>query len=201
MKTSWRRVYTEWVKKRLLFAASVCLLLCFSFLGSRDVQKAASVAPSQLADVAAPLSDVPSPLPPDTYRVIKVVDGDTVDILMNGSTTRLRLIGLDTPETVDPRKPVQCFGLAASDTAKELLTGKAVRIEMDPSQGTLDKYGRTLAYIFLPDGRLFNEFMIAEGYGHEYTYRIPYAYQSEFKAAEKKAREEKKGLWADGICD
>lgn len=160
---------------------------------------------------AAPLfrsSSVASPAPvalthastADTYPVIKVVDGDTLAVEMNRTSVTLRLIGLDTPETVDPRKPVQCFGKEASSKAKELLTGKIVRLEMDPSQGTLDKYGRTLAYVFLPDGALFNQYMIAEGYGHEYTYNLPYKYQSEFKAAEKQAREEKKGLWADDVC-
>lgn len=136
-----------------------------------------------------------------TYPVVKVVDGDTLAVLMNGKSVTLRLIGLDTPETVDPRKPVQCFGKAASDKAKELLSGKTVHLEMDPSQGELDKYGRTLAYVFLSDGTLFNKYMIAEGYGHEYTYNLPYKYQTGFKAAEKTAREEKKGLWADGVCE
>jgi micrococcal nuclease len=131
---------------------------------------------------------------------MKVVDGDTLVIDMNGVGTTLRLIGLDTPETIDPRKPVQCFGKAASDKAKELLTGKRVSIEKDMSQGEVDKYGRLLAYIYLPDGRLFNRYMIAEGYGHEYTYRLPYKYQKEFKAAEARARSEKKGLWADSAC-
>ena len=135
-----------------------------------------------------------------TYTVLKVVDGDTLAVDMNGKSVTLRLIGLDTPETVDPRKPVQCFGKEASNKAKEVLSGKMVRLEMDPSQDTLDKYGRTLAYVFLPDDTLFNKYMIAEGYGHEYTYDLPYKYQSEFKAAERQARETKKGLWADGVC-
>lgn len=136
----------------------------------------------------------------DYFPVVKVVDGDTVTIFRNGRNETLRLIGLDTPETVDPRKPVQCFGKAASDKARELLSGKSVRVEMDPSQGALDKYGRTLVYIHLPDGTLFNKYMIAEGYGHEYTYNLPYTYQDDFKAAELNAREQKKGLWANGAC-
>ena len=134
------------------------------------------------------------------YPVVKVIDGDTSTISINGKSVTLRLIGLDTPEIVDPRKPVQCFGKEASAKAKQILSGTSVRIETDPSQGTLDKYGRTLAYVFLPDGKNFNELMIAEGYGHEYTYNLPYKYQAEFKQAEKSAREEKKGLWADGAC-
>lgn len=135
-----------------------------------------------------------------TYRVIKIVDGDTLTLDIDGKSTTLRLIGLDTPETSDPRKPVQCFGVEASNKAKEILTGKNVSIEKDPSQGELDKYGRLLAYVYLPDGTLFNKLMIEDGYGHEYTYNLPYKYQTQFKAAERKAREDKKGLWADEAC-
>ncbi|MDO8435268.1 MAG: thermonuclease family protein, partial [bacterium] len=135
------------------------------------------------------------------FPVVKVVDGDTLTIRKDGENVTLRLIGLDTPETVDPRKTVQCFGKEASEKARQVLTGTSIRIETDPSQGELDKYGRTLAYVFLSDGTNFNMLMIAEGYGHEYTYNLPYKYQAEFKAAEKKAREEKKGLWADGACE
>ena len=134
------------------------------------------------------------------YPVIRVVDGDTIIVRINNKEERIRLIGLDTPETVDPRKPVECFGKEASDEAKKILTGKIVHLETDSSQGSRDSYGRLLAYVILPDGTNFNEFMIAEGYGYEYTYKIPYKYQTEFKKAEKIAHENKKGLWADGVC-
>lgn len=134
------------------------------------------------------------------YRVTKVIDGDTLTITKDNKNVTLRLIGLDTPETVDPRKEVQCFGREASDKAKEVLTGHRVRIEADPSQGTLDKYGRTLAYLYLEDGTLFNKFMIENGFGHEYTYQTPYKFQQEFKTAEKLAREGKRGLWNEASC-
>ncbi|MEX0931857.1 MAG: thermonuclease family protein [Candidatus Paceibacterota bacterium] len=137
----------------------------------------------------------------ETYKVIKVVDGDTLAVSIEGISTTIRLIGLDTPETVDPRKPVQCFGVEASNKAKELLTGQNVKLEYDTSQGTYDKYDRLLTYVYLPDGRLFNKLMIAEGYGYEYTYAIPYKYQKEFKEAELFAQENKKGLWAEGVCE
>ncbi|TSC86178.1 MAG: micrococcal nuclease [Parcubacteria group bacterium Gr01-1014_8] len=146
----------------------------------------------------------------ETYRVVKVVDGDTLALEMGGNSVTVRLIGLDTPETLDPRKPVQCFGKEATEHAKKLLEGRRVSIEKDPTQGELDKYGRLLVYVYLPDlpaeasaqagGLMFNEQMISEGYGHEYTYNIPYKYQTEFKAAENKARERKRGLWADNAC-
>lgn len=135
------------------------------------------------------------------YPVIRVIDGDTADVYINGQNERIRLVGLNTPETVDPRRPVECFGLEASNKARDILMGQKVRIETDPTQSIRDKYGRLLAYVFLSDGTLFNKMMIEEGYGHEYTYRLPYKYQKEFRTAEHSARELKKGLWADGVCE
>lgn len=135
------------------------------------------------------------------YPIVSVVDGDTVKINLDGKTTTLRLIGLDTPETVDPRKPVQCFGVEASNKAKELLSGKKVRIENDSTQGNLDKYGRTLAYIYLEDGTFYNKYMIEQGYAHEYTYDLPYKYQAEFKNAEKDAKSKQLGLWSPNTCN
>lgn len=135
------------------------------------------------------------------YSVTDVVDGDTIKVNMNGTITTLRLIGMDTPETVDPRKPVQCFGKEASNKAKELLSGKKVRLEMDPSQGTLDTYGRTLAYVYRDDGLFYNKHMIEQGYAHEYTYRTPYKYQAEFKTAQKTAQANQAGLWSSSTCN
>ena len=112
----------------------------------------------------------------------------------------VRLIGIDAPEIVDPRKNVECFGKEASDKAKEILDGKTIKLESDPTQGDRDKYGRLLRYVFL-DGINFNKLMISEGYVHEYTYENnPYEYMEEFKNAERKAREENKGLWNKSTC-
>ena len=134
------------------------------------------------------------------YEVVEVVDGDTLDVETPGKIERLRLIGIDTPETVDPRKEVQCFGKEASNKAKELLSGQFVTLESDESQGERDKYKRLLRYVFLPDGTNFNLYMIAEGYAHEYTYDEPYKYQPEFKQAEIDARNNNKGLWSPDTC-
>ena len=134
------------------------------------------------------------------YSVIKVVDGDTLSIDIDGQKETLRLIGIDTPETVHPSKPVECFGKEASAKAKEILTGQSIRIEKDTTQGDLDKYGRLLVYVFLKDGTNFNKMMIEQGFAYEYTYNLPYKYQQEFKLAEQTAREQKIGLWADNVC-
>lgn len=135
------------------------------------------------------------------YRVVKVVDGDTVDVDIDGKVERLRLIGIDTPETVDPRKAVQCFGKEASNKAKELLNGQSVSLESDGTQGERDKYKRLLRYVFLPDGTNFNLYMISEGYAHEYTYDKPYKYQADFKQAEIDARNGNRGLWNPDTCN
>lgn len=136
----------------------------------------------------------------ESYNVTRVVDGDTIDVSIDGNIERLRLIGINTPETVDPRKPVECFGVEASNKAKEVLAGKKVILESDPSQGEFDKYDRLLRYVFLEDGTNFNLLMIKEGYAYEYTYDIPYKYQVEFKQAQKEAELAKAGLWGSK-CD
>jgi micrococcal nuclease len=153
---------------------------------------------------AAPQPEVAEPKTEpatDLYSVSSVVDGDTIKVNIAGTVETIRLIGIDTPEVVDPRKPVQCFGVEASNKAKELLTGQSVRLETDPTQGERDIYGRLLRYVFLSDGTNFNKLMIQEGYAYEYTYNLPYKYQNEFKQAESYARENNLGLWSPDTCN
>ena len=134
------------------------------------------------------------------YAVDSVVDGDTIKININGTVKTLRLIGIDTPETVDPRKAVQCFGKEASNKAKELLIGKKVCIEQDLTQGEFDKYGRTLVYVYREDGLFFNKYMIEQGYAYEYTYNTPYKFQADFKELQRIAQKDKRGLWSPDTC-
>ncbi|KKR06269.1 MAG: Micrococcal nuclease [candidate division WS6 bacterium GW2011_GWF2_39_15] len=126
------------------------------------------------------------------YEVTKVVDGDTIKVSELGT---LRMIGIDTPEIVDPRKPVECFGREASDKAKDLLLGKKVRLEVDNSQERIDRYDRLLVYVYTKDGLFFNQEMIRQGYAHEYTYSVPYKYQIDFRNAQRDAQENNRGLW------
>ncbi len=134
-------------------------------------------------------------------ELFAVVDGDTIKVSMNGKVETLRLIGIDTPETKDPRKPVQCFGAEASRKATELLAGQKVRLEADASQGERDKYGRLLRYVWRGDGLFFNDWMIRNGYAFEYTYNKPYTYQSKFKEAQRYASDKNLGLWSPSTCD
>lgn len=135
------------------------------------------------------------------YQVIKVIDGDTIEVSIGNQPEKVRFIGVDTPETVDPRKPVQCFGKEASDKTKKLLSEKRVLLESDPTQGNRDKYKRLLRYVYTLDGIMINKLLVDEGYAHEYTYMSnPYKYQKEFRQAQNSARDNKRGLWGDNIC-
>jgi micrococcal nuclease len=134
------------------------------------------------------------------YKVKKVVDGDTIDVTINDKTVKVRLIGINTPETVDPRKEVECFGKEASNKAKELLDKNEVYLEKDESQANKDKYDRLLRYIYLEDNTNVNLEMIKEGYAFEYTYETPYKYQELFKKAETEAKDNNRGLWNSSSC-
>ena len=181
------------MQKRLLLG----LIALFLALAGHDVFFSENVTPVPAPKVFLLKSDFnENGLP----TVTRIIDGDTVVVLVDGVAEKVRLIGVDTPETVDPRKPVQCFGKEASAFTNALLSNTIIKLEADPTQGDRDRYGRLLRYVFLEDGTLVNQKIIAEGYGHEYTYRIPYQYQTEFKTAERFARESQKGLWANGAC-
>jgi micrococcal nuclease len=128
--------------------------------------------------------------PANSYLVTRVIDGDTIVLERLG---KVRLIGVDTPETVDPRRPVQRFGKEASDFTRHLVDGKRVRVEYDWNRK--DKYKRTLAYIYLSDGTLVNEEIIRQGFGFAYT-RFPFKYMDRFRKTEREARTRERGLWA-----
>lgn len=136
-----------------------------------------------------------------TSAVIKVVDGDTFDVRLDGRIKRVRMIGVDTPEIVDPRKPVQCFGQQASEATHRLLDGQTVNLQADPTQDDIDKYGRLLRYVYLPDHTFVNQTLIQQGYAFEYTYLVPYQYQEQFKQAEAEAKQQQRGLWAPDACN
>lgn len=127
------------------------------------------------------------------FKVTKVIDGDTIEISIRGKREKVRLLGIDTPETVDPRKPVQCFGLEASNKMKSLVDGKYVKLVDDRTQGNRDKYKRLLRYVY--DGKIFiNREMVAQGYAFSYK-QYPTKYLNEFNKLEKEAREKNLGLW------
>ena len=162
-----------------------------------------------------PTPTVPEPTfrppgPPDGLplaRVGRVVDGDTVDVEAYTGTEggRIRLIGIDTPESVDTRRPVECFAREASSSAAALLNGRTVRLESDDTQDDRDAFGRLLRYVWLEDGpnagRQVNFEQVVRGYAHEYTFRTPYRYRDLFKQAQDFAKRYALGLWAPGTCN
>ena len=133
------------------------------------------------------------------YRVLNVYDGDTFTVDYDGVETSVRIIGVNTPETVDPRKTVECFGEQASIYLKNKLYGAEVDLERDYTQNDRDKYNRLLRYAYL-DGEDVGYSIIYSGYGYEYTYRVPYKKQPKYKEAEESARQNGRGLWEEGVC-
>jgi micrococcal nuclease len=130
------------------------------------------------------------------YLVSRVVDGDTVELMVEGFPVKVRLIGVDTPETVHPQKPVEHYGKEASAFTRNLLRGESVYLIQ--SQEKADRYGRELGYLYrVPDGLFVNAEIIRQGYGHAYTkYPFREDLMERFRGLQRHARESEKGLWA-----
>ncbi|MDP3297109.1 MAG: thermonuclease family protein [Thermodesulfovibrionia bacterium] len=131
--------------------------------------------------------------------VTYVVDGDTISVGRGWRSTTVRLIGIDTPETVHPEKPVEFFGPESSEFTKRQLDGKKVHLEFESST-QYDDYDRLLAYVFLLDGTLFNAELIKQGYARVIA-PSPFHRYKEFRLYEREARVAGLGLWAEkDIC-
>ena len=130
-----------------------------------------------------------------TATVTRVVDGDTLVVDIAGQEERVRLIGVDTPETVHPNKPVEYFGKEASAFTKRIAEGEIVRLKSDPQNSNRDRYNRLLRYVYLPDGTCLNEEIIRQGYGFAYV-KYPFSRMEEYRALEREAREAGQGLWS-----
>ena len=131
-------------------------------------------------------------------QVVRVIDGDTIVVSIGGSDEPIRLIGINTPETVDPRRPEECYGAEASARTKSLLPrGTAVRVERDAE--LRDRYDRLLAYVRRSSDDLFvNLSLVQDGFARSYPFAPNTAHQSEFSVAERAARSASAGLW--GSC-
>jgi len=129
------------------------------------------------------------------YDVVRVVDGDTIVVNYNGTNEKVRLIGVDTPESVHVDKSKNTEeGVKVSDYTKSQLTGKKVALELDVQER--DKYGRILAYVYL-DGVMYNKTLLEIGYAKVATYPPNVKYVDEFTKIQEKARENKVGLWQE----
>jgi micrococcal nuclease len=147
----------------------------------------------ELNDVLEPKPPVDPTISEREYLVERVVDGDT---LLLANRERVRLLGVDTPETVAPDRPVEPFGKEASQFTRRLVEGRKVRLGFDKER--VDRYGRILAYVYLEDGTMLNEELIRAGLS-EVQLQYPYssAMKRRFLAAELEAREARRGLWSE----
>lgn len=134
----------------------------------------------------------------ETYLVTRVIDGDTIIVLIDGKEKTVRYIGIDTPETVRPLKPVECFGQEASIRNKELVLGRMVRLIKDVSE--TDQYGRLLRYVYFND-EFINLSLVQGGFANVYSYPPDIEYNELFKQAEQEARATKTGLWGNKCQD
>jgi len=202
------------------------LLLVAGLLATACVDSGPEGNEAPLGTVAAairtstPADTEPTPAPPtvtvievspagERAEVARVVDGDTIEVLMAGITYRIRYIGIDTPETVDPRRPVQCYGREASQRNRELVEGETVELEKDVSE--TDEFGRLLRYVWV-DGEMVNAALVREGYAVAATYPPDVKHQELFLGLQREAIDAGRGLWsacasptasatARGVCD
>ncbi len=139
------------------------------------------------------------PIPQSEFTLDRVVDGDTVVVKTASTTLKIRILGINAPESVDPRKPVECFGKEASLHLQNLLPqGSTVQLVVDKSQGEIDKYGRLLRYVVVGTSTDVGLSMIRDGFAYQYLYKHPYEKYLQYVKAEKDAKTTKAGLWGAG---
>jgi micrococcal nuclease len=175
----------------ITLTAATLFFLDRSFLSRPITKSLQSAQPQEATDIAKYHGK--------QFTVTKVVDGDTLDIDIpdgNYNHTRIRLWGIDTPETKDPRTVPMYFGKEASDFATKLALGKQVTIYLEKEKNSRDKYHRLLAYIQLPDDKFLNEELLNEGYAYA-DLRFKHGLYNKYKQLESVARSQKKGLWAN----
>lgn len=167
--------------------------------GNIIVERSPIPTPSSKADILGE-SSLATASADKSYRVSSVVDGDTIEVEIDGQKKKLRYIGINTPETVDPRKGVECFGKEASQENKNLVLGKEVFLDKDISD--TDRFGRLLRYVYLKledNKKLFvNDYLIRSGYAYAATFPPDVKFKEIFAEAEREAREKQLGLW--GKC-
>ena len=162
-------------------------------------------------DAQAPATRLEEPPGYETATVTRVVDGDTIEATVTavtpgpaagqtqaGQSYDIRLIGIDTPESVKPGTPVECFAKEASAATKALLEGQEVRLVKDVEEA--DRYDRLLRYVYLGD-EMANARLVVNGYANAYTYPPNVRWSELFVQLQQEAREDSRGLWAPNTCN
>jgi micrococcal nuclease len=191
---------TAWLERRrlvlvltLLGLAVVVLAGCQGFV--EDIGGGATRSPADLSTGKAERAAWPdAPKDAVSAEVQRVSDGDTFVATVKGRRERVRVIGVDTPESVAPNQPDEPYGEEASDFAKHHLDGETVRLAGDAEPR--DRYGRMLAYVWLEDGTFWNALLVAEGYAQQLTIPPNVTYERLFRRLASEARREDRGLWA-----
>lgn len=178
------------IKKIIKFVSVGCIVSGLIFAGINQLPKSKEKINLTLVNNSSK-----QPIKPEFFRVIRIIDGDTIIVNFDSKNEKVRFIGVNAPETVNPGRPVEKYGKEASAFTKKILEGKKVRLEFDVQYR--DKYSRLLAYVYLEDGRMINRMLIEEGYAQVMTVPPNLKYQKDFIRFERKARENKKGLWKD----
>lgn len=184
--------YQEWIWALLLF-------LVLLFVGVQAIlnEETASTPSGQTHQVVSHITSPPQeqPIPILTEaKVTRVIDGDTIEVSIGSNLYKVRYIGIDTPETVHPSKPVECFGKEALNKNQELVAGRIVKLEKDVSE--TDKYGRLLRYVWVGD-TMINAELVRLGYAQVITYQPDVKYQDFFRSLQNEARNEARGLWGE----
>lgn len=178
------------IRRRKFYFLVVVVATVFIF--GRYIISTTSVRMSRQADVIGVVYDYTIKTEHGrAIKVARVIDGDTVE-LVNGE--RLRYIGIDTPEEVDPRKSPQCFAEAAAAANKAMVESKSIIFYDDVSRK--DKYGRWLGFVYLSDGTFVNQSLVARGFAFAYPYAPDISHAAEFARAETQAKDARLGLWA-----
>ncbi len=186
----------------LVLAITAVILALVAFAACEDETPPQDTAGATPTALTATLSPTPTPqltFPGGTTpaTVVRVVDGDTIEVEIEGETYKVRYIGIDTPETVDLRRPVGCFGEEASAANKALVEGRVVGLEADVSD--TDTFGRLLRYVWLNGGEMVNAMLVRDGYAQSSAYPPDVRHQDLFDDLEADARSAGRGLWGP-VC-
>lgn len=181
------------MRRDLFTFLTVLIIFIGAFFLSPKQLRMVQIALTNLLPSIAPM--VQTSTQTSNVKVARVIDGDTVE-LETGET--LRYIGIDTPETKHPSKPIQCYGEEAYQANKKLVEGKTVRIEKDVSN--TDRYNRLLRYVYIttqasPSGILLNDYLVRNGFAFASTFPPDVKYAEQFLDAQRIARENNRGMW------
>lgn len=204
--TNWllKQIDPKWkvTRKMAFYSCVVCSIASITLFGIADIFKMEEEANEiiQATDVpkqqAQPRS-IPKPKPkPNPYQVgtvTKVIDGDTIEVNLNGKTEKVRMLLVDTPETVHPNKPVQPYGKEASEFTKKLLLNKEVKLEKDKEDR--DQYQRLLRYIYV-DSQSVQEQLLSKGFARVVIYPPNTKYVQKYQKIQDQAKSKKIGIWS-----